>query len=371
KVISLGIGEPNFHTPKEIIETAYQAMLDGKTGYTPAKGIAPLLSKIAEVHTMETGVDINPKENVIVTPGAKAALFEGLFSILNPGENIVVISPYWPSYVGITKVIGAEVKTVHAHYGDFEFPFETIKDGIDHYGDFEFPFETIKDGIDNKTKALLINSPSNPTGAVYELDALKFIRDISIDNNILIISDEIYKKITFDAKYEQFLKVSQSLENSLIIDGFSKSHAMTGWRIGYAIGHKDIIACMSKMQQNISTCVNQPTQWAGIKALELEEPTIKMVKEYRQRRDKACDLIEKLDYLSCLKPEGAFYLFMKYEGNISSQELAIKILEEKQVALTAGSVFGVEEQYLRLSLASDEESILEGIRRTNDLLSNL
>ncbi|MHA1243257.1 MAG: pyridoxal phosphate-dependent aminotransferase [Candidatus Heimdallarchaeota archaeon] len=354
KVISLGIGEPNFHTPKEIIETAYQAMLDGKTGYTPAKGIAPLLSKIAEVHTMETGVDINPKENVIVTPGAKAALFEGLFSILNPGENIVVISPYWPSYVGITKVIGAEVKTVHAHYGDFEFPFETIKDGID-----------------NKTKALLINSPSNPTGAVYELDALKFIRDISIDNNILIISDEIYKKITFDAKYEQFLKVSQSLENSLIIDGFSKSHAMTGWRIGYAIGHKDIIACMSKMQQNISTCVNQPTQWAGIKALELEEPTIKMVEEYRLRRDKACDLIEKLDYLSCLKPEGAFYLFMKYEGNISSQELALKILEEKQVALTAGSVFGVEEKYLRLSLASDEESILEGIRRTNDLLSNL
>jgi len=354
KVIRLGIGEPNFHTPKEIIETAYQAMLDGKTGYTPAKGIKPLLEKIAEVHTKETNVDINPKENVIVTPGAKAALFEGLFSILNPNENIVIISPYWPSYVGITKVIGAEVRTVPAHYGDFEFPFETIKEGID-----------------KKSKALLINSPSNPTGVIYEIDALKFIRDLSEDNNILIISDEIYKKITFDSKYEQFLKISQSLENSLIIDGFSKSHAMTGWRVGYAIGPKEIIDSMSKLQQNVTTCVNQPTQWASITALELEAPTIKMVQAYRERRDKAFAFIEKCDYLSCRKPEGAFYLFIKYEGDIPSQELALKILEEKQVALTAGSVFGVEENYLRLSLASDEEAILEGIRRTNDLLANL
>ena len=354
KVIHLGIGEPNFHTPKEIIETAYQAMLDGKTGYTPAKGIKPLLEKIAEVHTKETNVDINPKENVIATPGAKAALFEGLFSILNPDENIVIISPYWPSYVGITKVIGAEVRTVPAHYGDFEFPFETIKEGID-----------------KKSKALLINSPSNPTGAIYEIDALKFIRDLSEDNNILIISDEIYKKITFDSKYEQFLKISQSLENSLIIDGFSKSHAMTGWRVGYAIGPKEIIDSMSKLQQNVATCVNQPTQWASITALELEAPTIKMVQAYRERRDKAFAFIEKCDYLSCRKPEGAFYLFIKYEGDIASQELALKILEEKQVALTAGSVFGVEENYLRLSLASDEEAILEGIRRTNDLLANL
>ncbi len=353
-IIHLEVGQPNFNTPTEIIEVAYDAMKEGKTGYTSAKGIRPLLEKIASIHSKDTGVEINPRSNVITTPGAKAALFNALVSLVDPGDNIVVISPFWPSYSGIIQYIGAETKVVQAPLGDFSFPREAIKEAIN-----------------KTTKAILINSPSNPTGAIYDLDTLKFINDLSNDNDLMIITDEIYKKIIFEGTFHQYLSISQSLERTLVIDGLSKSHAMTGWRFGYAIGNKELVDSMNKIQQNISTCVNTPTQWAAIKALELEEPTIEMVVEYKNRRDKALELIEKCDYLSCRKPKGAFYLFMKYQGSMQSNELAVKILEEKGVALTAGSVFGVEENYLRISLASEMKDILEGIKRTNDLLATL
>jgi len=353
EIIHLSIGQPNFNTPKEIIEAAHQAMLEGKTGYTSSKGILPLRKKIAEIHTKEIGVEIKPDENIIVTPGAKASLFAGLVSLLNPEDNMIVVSPYWPSYEGITDFIGATTKSVPAHYSDFGFPSEKIKEAID-----------------KKTKVLLINSPSNPTGVIYDLETLKFINDISRDYNLHIITDEIYKKIVFSGKYYQYLSVSQSLEKTLVIDGLSKSHAMTGWRIGYSIGSKELISAMNKIQQNVSTCVNTPTQYAAIKALELEEPTKRMVAEYKNRRDKALELIDHCEYLSCEKPEGAFYLFIKYDGTMDSEEFAIKILQEKGVAITAGSVFGVNEKYLRISLASDLTSILEGIQRINDLLAN-
>ncbi len=354
EIIHLEIGQPNFNTPTEIIEAAYNAMKEGKTGYTSSKGVRPLLEKIASVHSKDTGVEIDPKRNVITTPGAKASLFNALVSLVDPGDNIAVISPFWPSYSGIIQFIGAETRVVQAVTEDFSFPEESIKDAID-----------------KNTKALLINSPSNPTGTIYNLDTLKFINDLSIDNDLMIITDEIYKKIIFEGKYHQYLSVSQSLDRTLVIDGLSKSHAMTGWRFGYAIGNKELVDSMNKVQQNISTCVNTPTQWAAIKALELEEPTMKMVAEYKIRRDKSLELIEQCDHLSCRKPEGAFYLFMKYEGSIPSNKLAVKILEEKGVALTAGSVFGVEENYLRISLASGLVDILEGIKRTNDLLATL
>ena len=353
KIIHLGIGQPNFNTPKEIIEAAYQAMLEGKTGYTSSKGILPLRKKIAEIHTKETGVEINPNENIIVTPGAKASLFAGLVSLLDPEDNMIVVSPYWPSYEGITHFIGATTKSVPAHYGDFGFPSEKIKEASN-----------------KKSKVLLINSPSNPTGAIYNLDSLKFIRDISQDHNLHIITDEIYKKIVYSGEFHQYLSVSQSLEKTLVIDGLSKSHAMTGWRIGYSIGSKELISAMNKIQQNVSTCVNTPTQFAAIKALESDEPTKKMVVEYKERRDKALELIAQCEYLSCNKPEGAFYLFVKYDGSIDSEELAVRILQEKGVCVTAGAVFGVTENYLRISLASDLASILEGIKRINDLLAN-
>ncbi|NHJ84947.1 MAG: pyridoxal phosphate-dependent aminotransferase [Asgard group archaeon] len=354
EIINLSIGEPNFHTPREIIEEAYKAMLDGKTGYTSSKGIAPLLEKIAEIHSRETGFEIKAKENVMVTPGAKASLFAGLVSILNNSDNLIVISPYWTSYDGIVQFIGAKTKAVQANYGDFGFPYENIKESIDH-----------------NTKALLINSPSNPTGAVYDLEALKFIRDISEDNDLFVITDEIYKKIVFDVPYHQYLSISQSLEKTLVVDGLSKSYAMTGWRIGYSIGNKELIDAMNRIQQNVSTCVNTPTQYASVVALDLEEPTKMMVKAYKDRRDKAIELINQCDYLSCNKPDGAFYLFVKYKGAISSEDLALRILEEKGIAITPGSVFGVSEPYIRISLASELVDILEGIKRINDLLSEI
>ncbi len=354
KIIHLGIGEPNFHTPKEIIEAAYQAMNDGKTGYTTSRGILPLREKIAEIHTKDTGVEINPKENVILTPGAKASLFAAIVSILNPSDNMVVVSPYWPSYEGIAQFIGATTRSVQAHYDDFGFPSETIKEAID-----------------KNTKILLINSPSNPTGAIYDLESLKFISDISTDHDLYIITDEIYKKIVFEGKYHQYLSVSKSLERTLVIDGFSKSHAMTGWRIGYTIGNKEIISAMNKIQQNVSTCVNTPTQYAALKAIELEEPTRKMVQEYKQRRDKAIELIEQCENLSSRKPDGAFYLFIKYNASIESEDLVLKILQEAGVAVTAGSVFGVNEKYFRLSLASEMEDILEGLKRIDDLITKI
>jgi len=353
-IIKLGIGEPNFKTPQPIIDAAYKAMNEGKTGYTSSRGILPLREKIATIYSKETNVEINPHANVIVTPGAKASLFSALFSLINPGDNMILISPYWPSYQGIATFIGAKTKPVPAHFGDFEFPFESIKSAIDE-----------------QTKLLLVNSPCNPTGAIFEEDALRFIKDISEDYDIYIISDEIYKKITFESQYVSYLTVTETLDRTLIIDGLSKSHAMTGWRIGYSIGDKELISSMNRLQQNVSSCVNTPTQYAALTALDLTEPTKMMVAEYKKRRDKAFEFIEKSAYLSCRKPEGAFYLFIQYKGDICSDEFVSRVLEEKSVAVTAGTVFGVQENYFRLSLASKLEDILEGLKRIDDLLEKI
>ena len=355
QIIDLSIGEPNFNTPQEIIEAAYKAMNEGKTGYSSSKGILPLREKIAVAHTKETGVKIEPKENVIVTPGSKASLFTALVSLLNPKDNMIVIAPYWPSYEGIARFIGAKTKVIPS---------------ID--SNFSFPSEKVQEAIDKNTKILLINSPGNPTGAIYDIKTLNFIKDLSVDNDLIIISDEIYKKIVFDGDYHSYLSISKSLDRTVIIDGFSKSHAMTGWRIGYTIANKEIIEAMNKVQQNISTCVSTPTQYAALKAFDLDEATRMMVKEYKIRRDKALELINnQCEYLSCSKPAGAFYLFAQYKGKIPSSELAIRLLEEKRVAITAGAEFGVKDNYIRISLASEQNQILEGIRQINDFLKNL
>ncbi|MBD3192540.1 MAG: aminotransferase class I/II-fold pyridoxal phosphate-dependent enzyme [Candidatus Heimdallarchaeota archaeon] len=352
-VIHLEVGQPNFKTPKPIAEAAYAAMLDGKTGYTSSKGIKELRDKIATIHSVDTGITINSKENVIITPGAKASLFEALISLLNPSDNLIVVTPFWPSYEGIASFIGAKTKMVHTERNDFIFPIEDIKEAID-----------------NNSKALIINSPSNPAGVVYDLDTLRAIKDLSEDHGLFVISDEIYKKIVFDVEYHQYLSVSQSLDRTLVVDGFSKSHAMTGWRIGYAIGDKALIESMNKIQQNSTTCVNAPTQWAALKAMDVIEPVNEMVNEYKERRDKALELIAECEHLSCKKPNGAFYLFIKYIGDIESYNLAVKLLDEKGVCLTPGSVFGVTENFVRISLASRLDLILEGIKRLNSFLSN-
>lgn len=352
-VIHLEVGQPNFKTPRSIAEEAHAAMLAGKTGYTSSKGIKELRDKIATIHSVDTGLTINSKENVIVTPGAKASLFSGLISLLNPSDNLIVVTPFWPSYEGIASFIGAKTKMVHTQRSNFNFPIEEIKEAID-----------------KNSKAVIINSPCNPTGVVYDLDTLRAINDLSEDHELFVISDEIYKKIIFDVEYHQYLSVSQSLDRTLVVDGFSKSHAMTGWRIGYAIGDKNLIESMNKIQQNSTTCVNTPTQWAALKAMDVIEPVKEMVAEYKTRRDKALELIAECESLSCKKPDGAFYLFIKYLGNIPSHDLAVKLLEEKGVCLTPGSVFGVVENFVRISLASRLDLIIEGIKRLNDFLSN-
>jgi aspartate aminotransferase len=352
KIIHLGIGQPNFNTPAEVIKAAHQAMLEGKTGYTGSKGITPLLEKIAQKHSESTGVTIDPSKNIIVTPGAKASLFAAMVSLVNPQDNLLLISPYWTSYQGIATYINAKVKTIRSNVADYSLPLESIKESID-----------------NRTRLLVLNSPSNPTGAIYDKKSLKAIADLAIDHNIMIISDEIYKTIIFEGNYHQYLSIANSLEKAVIVDGFSKSHAMTGWRIGYTIANETIIAAMNKIQQNTTTCVNAPTQWAAITALDLTEPVTEMVNAYKERRDKAMAVIDKCEFLSCIKPQGAFYLFIRYNHHLSSEKLALDILNEKGVSITPGSVFGVDEPYIRLSLASDLEDIIEGLERINSFIA--
>jgi aspartate aminotransferase len=352
-IIHLEIGQPSFNTPAEIIEAAHQAMIDGKTGYTNSKGILPLREKIAEYHSQKTGLEIKGGENVIITPGAKASLFAAMISLLNPEDKILFPSPYWPSYEGIASCIGSKMDVIPTN------------------DDFSFSIENLKEKIDNKTQVLLINSPNNPTGVIYDKKTLQAINDLSVDHNFIVLSDEIYREIIFDGHYPQYLSVSESFENSVIIDGFSKSHAMTGWRIGYALGKKELINAMNKIQQNTTTCTNAPTQWGALATFGLDAKVKEMVEVYQERRDKALNLIEQCDNLFSHKPTGAFYLFVNYKGKISSTDLALKFLEKEGVCLTPGKVFGVAKNYLRISLASDMVDILEGINLLNDYLRNL
>lgn len=350
KIISFSLGEPDFTTPLPVLKYACDEMFSGKTHYTPSSGILELREKIAEKYKKDNNVEASYK-NVLVTP-TKFALYISYLTLLNPGDEILLPDPGWVSYIEMAHLVGA--KPVLYSLDD----------------DFQINEDDLKNKINNRTKAILINTPSNPTGSILTINSLKVIRDLAIDKNLYIISDEIYEKLIFEGSHISIASMDDMFYRTITVNGFSKSHAMTGLRIGYLIASIDLIKYMDNVQQHTLTCAPSFSQYAAIKALDDNEDSKKMTDEFKKRRDLIYNGLKNISIFSVKKPNATFYIFPKYSfRNFNSMEMANFILDELNISVVPGIAFGPSgENHLRFSFSTSEENIKEGIERLQKLI---
>lgn len=365
-VVSFGVGEPDFNTPKNIIEAAIKAMENGNTKYTETNGILPLRNAICEKLKKDNDLQYKP-EQIVVSNGAKQCLANVFFAILNPGDEVLVPSPYWVSYPELIS----------------------LADGVPVYvkGDelngYKYTVEALNDALTVKTKAILLNSPNNPTGAVYSKEELQQVAEFAKENDLLIISDEIYEKLIYDdVKHVSIGTISEDAYNrTIVINGLSKSYSMTGWRMGYTASSKEIAKLITSIQSHMTSNASSITQYASIEALTGPQDKIQeMIEEFGKRREYMINELEAIDGITIIKPQGAFYIMVNVgcavgkeingEKIMSSMDFASKLLEEESVALVPGEAFGIE-NYVRISYATSIENIEKGINRIKSFMSKL
>lgn len=349
-IVSFGAGEPDFPTPQEAAEEAKKAIDKGKTKYTPVDGI-PELKKLATKKFYEFfGVQYKESE-CLVSPGAKMAIYEFLFSVVDEGDEVIILSPYWVSYPEMVKMVGGIPKIVETKP---ENGFKPLP-------------EDIKKAINSKTKCIILNFPCNPTGAVAEPEIFEEIAKILKDKDILVLSDEIYATMVYEKEFESFAKFLR--EKTVVIWGVSKTYSMTGWRIGFAFGPEKIISAMKKIQGQTTSNPSSISQYAALGALEKADDFVKKTtEEFRKRRDLMYSLISEIEGIRCIKPEGAFYMFPELSHLLkgkTTEELSQFLLEKKKVLAIPGEGFGAP-GYLRLSFALSSEKIKEGIKRIKE-----
>lgn len=365
-VISFGVGEPDFNTPSNIIEEAHKAMIEGKTKYTEVAGIKELREEICKKLKKDNKLDYSI-DQIIVSNGAKQCLTNAFMAILNEGDEVIVPRPYWVSYPELIKLSGGV--PVYADSSEEE--------------NFKYTVKDLEAKVTDKTKAIIINSPNNPTGTIYRKEELLELAKFCEDHDIIIISDEIYEKLMYDG--EEHISIASltkyAYENTIVINGLSKSSAMTGWRIGYAASNREIIKLMTSIQSHMTSNINSISQYAAIEALRNSEESLKaMVHEFNNRR---LNMVERLNCIKDIKyivPKGAFYVMIdvsnfygKKISNILIQDslsFSKELLEEEKVAVVPGIGFGVD-NYIRLSYATSNENIEEGINRIEKFLQKL
>ncbi|MDB2119779.1 pyridoxal phosphate-dependent aminotransferase [Clostridium paraputrificum] len=365
-VVSFGAGEPDFNTPKNIMDAAIKSMEEGKTKYTPTSGIIELREAICKKLKEDNNLSYNSNQ-IIVSTGAKQCLADAFMAILNPGDEVIVPIPYWVSYPELIK----------------------LADGVPVFvegkeeNDYKYTLESLNKVVNDNTKAIIINSPNNPTGTVYSIDELKEIAEFAQKHDLIIISDEIYEKLIYDGKkHVSVASLSEDAYNrTIVINGFSKSYAMTGWRLGYAAGNAEVIKLMTSVQSHVTSNTNSIAQYAGVEALNWPKDEIeKMVKKFEERRNLMIDRIKSITGLSIIRPEGAFYVMINLENYLgksinenvinNSVDFSRELLEHEKVAVIPGSAFGLD-KYIRLSYATSEELILKGLDRIESFLNKL
>jgi aminotransferase len=351
-VIKLTVGEPNFDTPINIKEAAKKAIDDGFTHYCSNAGLKDLREVIANKYNNYS--EEYTFENVMVTVGALEALTLTLITTVNPGDEVIIPDPCFPNYFGQIMMVGAKPVAVPVY----------------EYNDFMVKAEDIEKAITPKTKAILLNSPSNPLGSVMCKEEIIKIAKIADKYDLLVYSDEVYDKIIFDDKeYFSMAQIPEVRNRVLILNSLSKSHAMTGWRIGYVVGSKDIISNMPKLQEGIVSCVSTFTQKAAIEAITGNQDAVKnMIDDYARRRDILIDGLNNIPGISCKKSPGSFYAFANIKSfGKTSQEFAEELVKEAKVVVVPGSAFGeMGEGYLRFVFANSDENLIEAIRRIDE-----
>jgi aminotransferase len=355
-VISLGVGEPDFVTSWSVREAAIHSLEQGYTTYTANAGMLELRKEISRYMERQFTVSYNPNDQIIVTVGASQALDIALRAILNPGEEVIVVEPCFVAYAPLVTLAGGNPVTV-----------QTLKEN-----DFKLLPEQLEAAITPKTKALLICSPNNPTGTQLGKEDLVKIAEIVKKHDLLIISDEIYAELAYDEKFTSFAAIDGLIERTIVINGFSKAFAMTGWRLGYVCAPKEISEAMFKIHQYAMMCASTMAQHAGIEALKNGMSDVEEMRQsYLRRRNYIVKSFNEMG-LTCHNPGGAFYAFPSItKTGLTSQEFAEKLLIEERVAVVPGDVFGESgEGHIRCSYASSIEQLKEAIKRIERFINN-
>jgi len=359
-VISLAAGEPDFNTPESIQKAATKAMADGITKYTPAQGFLALRETLAEMVTRENGFAVAP-EDVIITCGAKHALYLALQCLVEPGDAILLPTPAWVSYTPMIELAGGQIIPLPL------FEEDGFRPNVDRWKGMAIP---------PNAKGIILNSPNNPTGVVYDREDLIRLVGWALQRNLWIIADEIYEKILFDGiKHTSIAALGPEVRNHTItISGFSKSYCMTGWRMGWAIADRDLVKKMSALQSQSNSHVASMVQWAGITAAKLPKSNLDtLVQAFDKRRHYCMDRLNKLtDFLSYAKPNGAFYFFINLTKWLQSRkmndiEFCRELLAKAHVGVVPGSAFG-KEKYVRLSYATNQENLAKAFDRIENFL---
>lgn len=365
-VVGFGAGEPDFPTPDNIKEACIQALQENKTKYTPASGIMELKKAVCCRMKEDCGLDYQPSQ-VVIASGAKHNVYLTVRALVNPGDEVVIPAPYWVSYSEIVRMCGGVPVIAQTREED----------------EFKLTPQELDEAITERTKCVLFNSPSNPTGMMYTREELRALADVCIARDVYIIADEIYYKLVYDGR--EFVSIAalgeDVKERTILINGVSKSYAMTGWRIGYSLAPEHITKVMSNYVSHSTAAPSTLSQWAAVEALTGPQDTVETMRQaFEQRRNYMVERVNSMELVSCLKPEGAFYIMMnirkvfgKKSGNVvidSCDTFASQLLEKGLVAVVPGSGFEAPD-FVRWSYATSLENIKEGMDRLEKFLSSL
>ncbi len=356
-VISLGVGEPDFVTPWHIREACIYSLEKGVTSYTSNSGLLELRELISKCSLKDSNVDYDPKSEILVTTGVSEAADLAFRAVIDPGDEVIIPEPCYVSYKPSVSLAGGK-----------PVPVPTRQEN-----EFRVTADLVEKSITSKTKALVLSYPNNPTGAVLGKADLEEIADVVNENDLVVISDEVYGRLTYEGTHTCFSSLPGMKEKSIILNGFSKSHAMTGLRLGYAMGSEPLIAAMTKIHQYSMLCAPVTAQMGGIEALKNGDGEMKkMIREYDRRRRLVVSGLNKLG-LDCFEPKGAFYAFPSIKSTgLTSEEFAGRLLKEQKVAVVPGEVFGeCGAGYLRCSYATSREELVEALARIEEFLDSL
>ena len=356
-IVHLEIGEPDFDTPQNIIDKAVEALRSGYTHYGPAAGMPEVRKVFAEHIARDRGIDVGP-DNVVIVPGGKPIIYFPLTALVDPGDEVIYPNPGFPIYESVINFL--EGKAV---------PLKLSEEK-----DFSFDIDDLRALANDKTKMLIINSPQNPTGGMLSSDDLDAIAELAVKHDFWVLSDEIYSKIIYEGTHDSIATRPGMLERTIILEGHSKTYAMTGWRIGYGIMPVALAAAVAKLQTNCTSCTAAFTQIAGAEALTGPQDAAEaMVAEFKVRRDMLVEGLNAIDGISCKKPRGAFYVFPNIsELGLTSKEVEERLLDEFGVAALAGTSFGAYgEGYLRFSYANSQDNIRKALERFADFAATV
>lgn len=354
EVVHLEIGEPDFDTPGNIIEAAVRALKSGYTHYGPSAGLPEARRVFAEFITKDRGVEVSP-DNIVITPGAKPILFFSILALAGEGDEVVYPNPGFPIYESVINFSGAKPVPI---------PLREEKA-------FSFDLDELKQLVNEKTKLIIVNTPQNPTGGVLTAEDMKGIAELAQKYDFWILSDEVYSKMVYEGRHVSIYDYPEVKDRTILLEGHSKTYAMTGWRLGYGVMPVELAGQIAKLQTNSNSCTASFTQMAGIEALTgPQEESRKMMAEFKARRDLIVDGLNEIKGFKCLRPKGSFYVFPNITGTaMKSKELEEHLLEKAGIAGLSGTSFGkYGEGYLRFSYANSQENIKKALERVAEVV---